>query len=130
MLCDICHKNHATVHLTEIVNEKIIEMHICQECAQSKAQSLNEQLHLSGFLGGLTENLDLKNKQKSEAKCSSCGFSYEQFKKEGRLNCSSCYQAFRQQLLPLLKKIHSSTRHVGKVPAAQDKSVSSEFELK
>ncbi len=31
MLCDICHKVEATVHLTEIVDNQITELHHCEE---------------------------------------------------------------------------------------------------
>ena len=122
MLCDICGKNKATVHLTEIINEKVVEMHICQACAQSKAEELNEQLNISDFLGGLVETGKFKKKE-SLVKCASCGLSYEEFKKKGRLGCGSCYVTFRQQLLTLLKKIHSSVSHAGKIPLGVHKRI-------
>jgi len=132
MVCDICHKNHATIHLTEIVNDEIVEMHICQECAQSKAKTLNEQLHLSGFLGGLAATQENKGSRESRLKCSFCGFRFQEFKTKGRLGCGVCYSSFRQQLIPLIKKIHGSVRHVGKVPAHIhiEKGLSFEAELK
>lgn len=117
MLCDICHKNPATVHLTEIINDKVVEMHVCQACAQSKAQEINEQLSISDFLGGL---LDIGEKKTKEQvlRCPSCGLSYSDFKKKGRLGCGTCYATFKHFLTPLLKKIHSATRHAGKTPAS------------
>ena len=63
MLCDICQKNIATVHLTEIINDKVVEMHVCQACAQSKAQELNEQLNISDFLGGLASVGEFKSQK-------------------------------------------------------------------
>jgi protein arginine kinase activator len=41
---------------------------------------------------------------------------YEDFKKIGRLGCGECYAIFRANLVPLLKRIHGSTQHVGKYP--------------
>lgn len=117
MVCDICHKNHATIHLTEIINEEIVEMHICQDCANSKAQALNEQFHLSGFLGGLAEAPEKKTQAETRLKCSVCGLRFQEFKAKGRLGCGACYSSFHQQLAPLIKKIHGSIRHVGKSPA-------------
>jgi len=29
MLCNICNKNQATVHLTEIVDNQMTELHLC-----------------------------------------------------------------------------------------------------
>lgn len=123
MVCDICHKNIATVHLTEIVNDKIAELHICQACAKSKTEEIKDQLNVSDFLVGLTGLDPLKEKEEVNLKCSSCGLSYADFKKKGRLGCAYCYSAFRGVLLPLLKKIHGSTSHAGKIPYRKEKKM-------
>lgn len=36
MLCSICHKNEATVHLTEIVDDKIQKLDLCEPCSKEK----------------------------------------------------------------------------------------------
>ena len=43
---------------------------------------------------------------------------YDDFKKIGRLGCSDCYATFQVSLAPLLKRIHGSNQHLGKVPNA------------
>lgn len=129
MLCDICHKNIATVHLTEIINDKVAEMHICQGCAQTKAGELNQQPDISDFLGGLV-GATRARKEEYSLKCPACGFNYSDFKKKGRLGCDRCYWAFRKQLLPLLKKIHGTTSHTGKIPLHAEGAVSGETKLK
>jgi len=121
MICDVCHKNKASVHLTEIINDKVVEMHICQICAQVKADELNKHLNISGFLGSLADMVGERPRGRRILKCPTCGFSYEDFKKKGRLGCGECYVTFRNLLLPLLKKIHSATTHTGKAPASPDK---------
>lgn len=123
MLCDVCHKNIATVHLTEIVNDKMVEMHICQKCAATKAEELKEQLSISDLLGGLVE-VGLPAKEKVSLKCPTCGMKYEEFRKKGRFGCQNCYVTFKPHLLPFLKKIHGATRHIGKVPLALQGEVS------
>jgi protein arginine kinase activator len=130
MLCDICHKNIATVHLTEIIEDKIVEMHICQKCAQTKAEELKEQLSISDLLGGLVEMEREKRREYMSLQCNCCGLSYEEFRKKGRLGCRMCYITFKQQLLPLLKKIHGATRHTGKSPLVFGKKISFEDRLK
>ena len=127
MICDVCNENNATVHLTEIINDKVVEMHICQTCAQDKAEQLNKHLNISGFLGSLSDMVDNLPQQQRPTKCPSCGFKYEDFKKKGRLGCGKCYETFRRSLLPLLKKIHSATTHVGKTPASLEKRASSQL---
>jgi protein arginine kinase activator len=129
MLCDICHKNNATVHLTEIVNDKVVEMHICQVCAKLKAEELKEQLDISNLLGGLVGVGEL-HKEETSLKCSSCGLTYSDFRKKGRLGCGKCYVTFKNQLLPLLKKIHSSTHYSGKFPSRISQKTSPETKVK
>lgn len=128
MLCDICHENNATVHLTEIINERVVEMHICQACAQSKANELNKHLNIPGFLGSLADMVGSPIK-KSLLKCSFCGLSYEEFKEKGRLGCGNCYLTFRKLLLPLLKRVHGATQHTGKTPGHIDKKVSRQTKI-
>ncbi|MFA5100787.1 MAG: UvrB/UvrC motif-containing protein [Candidatus Omnitrophota bacterium] len=130
MVCDICHKNSATVHLTEIVSGKVAEMHICQTCAKSKATELKEQLSISDFLGGLVNIDDVEKEIETSLKCPLCGLTYNDFRKKGRLGCAQCYTTFRQQLMPLLKKIHGSTQHIGKSPVPANAKTPLETELK
>jgi len=54
--------------------------------------------------------------------CSQCHLTYGEFKKTGRLGCSSCYKSFARELVPLMRRIHGSTSHVGKFPASLDKT--------
>ncbi len=129
MVCDICHKNNATVHLTEIINDKVVEMHICQVCAQAKANELDKHLNISGFLGSLADMVGGLPQERRLLRCPSCGLSYEDFKKKGRLGCGKCYETFRRFLLPLLKKIHSATTHTGKAPTSLDKKASSQLKV-
>jgi protein arginine kinase activator len=90
-------------------------MHICQSCAKARTEVFQEQFNISDFLGGL---LDISDSQKKEedAVCPLCGLTFANFKKKGRFGCAGCYEAFRKQLLPLLKRIHSADHHVGKTP--------------
>jgi len=119
MLCNICGKNQATVHLTEIIDEQMNELHLCEECARQKSVAMEQQFGLSDLLAGIAD-FDEKPGKESEAlvalKCPNCGLSYADFKKIGRLGCGGCYTAFSKYLGPLLKRIHGSTQHTGKSP--------------
>ena len=117
------------MHLTEIVNNKIAETHICQACAQAKAGELTQQPNVSDFLSGFL-SASIARKEEQALKCPSCGFNYSDFKKKGRLGCGHCYSAFKHQLLPLLKKIHGAIRHTGKVPLDVASASSGEAKLK
>ena len=128
MTCDLCSKNEATVHLTEIVNNETRELHLCETCAREKGAEAVEQFGASGqgeMAGSLAELLaglsDLATKLPGGAAvqaitCPQCGLAYGDFRKSGRLGCGGCYEAFRRVLAPLLKRIHGATGHSGRTP--------------
>lgn len=126
MQCDICGKKKATVHLTEIVDQQMSEMHLCEECARQKSVQMEQQFGLADLLAGLA---DMGTKTNTTIKdvpgtakvpaltCAKCGLSYDEFRKLGRLGCGHCYISFKEQLEALLKKIHGSSHHLGKMVA-------------
>ncbi len=119
MQCNICGKKKATVHLTEIVDEQMSEMHLCEECARQKSTQMEQQFGLADLLAGLSEagtKPSAKPEEKSTLQCASCGLNYEDFRKFGRLGCGDCYVSFKDHLAGLLRKIHGSNRHLGKTP--------------
>ena len=118
MLCNVCEKNQATVHLTEIVDNHMSELHLCEECARQKSAQMEQQFGLSELLAGMADlGKPLSKDLEAEAvKCPNCGLSYVDFKKLGRLGCGECYTTFKKFLAPLLKKIHGSVAHYGKSP--------------
>jgi protein arginine kinase activator len=121
MLCSICKEKTATVHLTQIVGDKMQKMDLCEDCA--KAKGINDP---TGFgLADLDLVLGLGASQQIEQaaggvelKCPRCGFTQADFKKSGRLGCPECYQTFAEGLAGLLKTMHKGTRHTGKAPEA------------
>lgn len=122
MTCDLCSKQEATVHLTEIINDETRELHLCEPCAREKGQETAKSFGLANLLGGLAE-FGLKSGGEAQAPpraaaCSQCGMTYEDFRKLGRFGCGRCYESFHRFLTPLLKRIHGSTQHVGKIPSA------------
>lgn len=123
MLCDVCGKNNATVHLTEIVDEQMAELHLCEGCAKQKSEQMEQQFGLSDLLAGMAEFVKpAQEKEDAFLKCKRCGLTYVDFKKIGRLGCSECYNTFRKYLIPLLKRIHGSSQHFGKSPSRQGKA--------
>ncbi|MBF0484580.1 MAG: UvrB/UvrC motif-containing protein [Candidatus Omnitrophica bacterium] len=117
MKCQYCGKK-ATVHLTEIVDAQMTELHLCEKCAKEKSMAMEQQFGLGDLLAGLAGfGTTVKQPTKQEVvACDNCGMTYDQFKEGGRLGCSACYSKFRQEIGNLLKKIHGSNRHLGKKP--------------
>jgi protein arginine kinase activator len=130
MLCDICGKNPATVHLTEIIDEQMNELHLCEDCARKKSAQMEQQFGLSDLLAGLADfEKPAEDKETMVSKCLSCGLTYKDFKKIGRLGCGDCYIAFRKFLVPLLKRIHGSNSHSGKCPVKITKTTKKKTDL-
>jgi protein arginine kinase activator len=117
MLCDICRKNEATVHLTEVINGDVSELHMCESCAREKSASMHQNFGMADFLSGLADiPLDMVSKKSHiNIKCPACGMTYDNFKKMGRFGCAKCYDAFKRALYPLFKKIHGTSYHIGAV---------------
>jgi protein arginine kinase activator len=49
--------------------------------------------------------------------CESCGLTQQEFKKNGRFGCASCYDVFQKVLDPMLEGMHAGKRHAGRAPA-------------
>lgn len=138
MLCQICKKKPATVHVQEIVNGEKRVMHFCAECAEKKSmlEPFLKGMTLAGLLQKMTElekedsddpekkaspgeKGDAENREEQEPEetvCPECSWSLEQLKKTGRMGCPSCYAVF----LPLLRKelagIHRGLHYCGRDP--------------
>ena len=121
MLCTICKEKPATVHLTQIVGDKMQKLDLCEDCAKTKGINDPTSFGLADLdlvLGlGASQQLE-QSAGGVELKCPRCGFTQADFKKSGRLGCPECYVTFAEGLRGLLKTMHKGTRHTGKAPEA------------
>jgi protein arginine kinase activator len=123
MLCDICKKNVATVHLTQMIEGKTKKVDLCESCSKEKGVDDPTGFSLAALLLGLGAAQEMEHASGgTDLRCPHCGFTQADFKKAGRLGCSECYQVFSEGLEQLLKTMHKGTRHVGKVPAVYKQS--------
>lgn len=124
MLCDVCKKNNATIHVTQIINGVKKEYNMCELCAKDKnyfgnGNDVNKKdIPLENVLSGLIDfiNGNSYKVQKNSITCSNCGLTYDEFKERGLLGCSKCYEEFNSYLNPIIKRIQANTEHVGKIP--------------
>ncbi|AGK99908.1 UvrB/UvrC motif-containing protein [Desulfoscipio gibsoniae] len=123
MLCDRCHERPATVHYTEIVNGHKAKLHLCEVCAaqiQTGGSGFMPQINLHNILASFLSQappahpFTAKNRQ--EASCPTCGTTEGLFAQKGLLGCGDCYHYFGDRLEPLMRRIHGSSSHAGKVP--------------
>jgi protein arginine kinase activator len=126
--CDVCGSGKAVVHLTQVVNNQMTTLHLCQRCAAEKG------LQAAGGSSGHPPLVDFLAKMGGgesapageaggESACPFCGLSAADFKQVGRLGCPHCYATFETHIKGLLRRIHGSTQHVGKVYLPPDPSI-------
>jgi protein arginine kinase activator len=119
MQCSICKEKPATVHLTQIVGDKMQKLDLCEDCAKAKGVNDPAGFALADLMLGLGASQEIEQAGGGvETKCPRCGFSQGDFKKSGRLGCPECYLAFAEGLAGLLKTMHKGTQHAGKAPEA------------
>src|SRR3989440_485917 len=123
MQCCICKEKEATVHLTQIVNDKMQKVDLCEQCAKDKGVNDPAGFSLADLLLGLGASQEMEQVPGgADLKCPHCGFSQADFKKAGRLGCSECYVTFAEGLEGLLKSMHKGIKHLGKVPQSLQQS--------
>lgn len=116
MLCENCGKNPADVVFSKYVNGEKSVKHLCQSCMAQE-----EKDFAFSFLGGMPQNFgnvfsDMQGTSPAEVRCEKCGMTWSEFQKRGEVGCAECYQAFRAQLTPILKRVHGNAKHAGKLP--------------
>ena len=130
MKCQRCSKQ-ATLHITELLgDERFEELHLCEECAKKylyePAAAAQTGKKPTGKPTMTQSDLpaDIGAKQ-----CEACGIKFVEFRNSGRLGCPHDYDAFRDELMPLLESIHGETKHQGKTPRRAPKATMSHVEL-
>lgn len=115
MLCDQCRERDAVLNLTQIQNNAVTQVHLCEKCAAERGieTTVSAPKHpLGDFLQAVQQQaLQLPG---DAARCAYCGTSLRDFRASGRLGCAHCYGAFEQSLRDLLRRVHGSAKHVGR----------------
>lgn len=120
ILCQLCSKVPATVHVTDIVpphGEKR-ERHLCEGCAEEEGITMKQHEPINTILakfvqqkvgGGMEEVANLT--------CPECGVNFREFRSQGLFGCPHDYEVFAEYITPLIERAHGgATQHIGKVP--------------
>lgn len=134
MLCEICKKNEATIHIQEIVGGQKKSMHLCSICAAAKQAGSGLDFgpfNLAGLLYKLSAEAENNTKESSSRSaehdlvCPECSWSETQLNASGRLGCEHCYRVFAPLLSEALKNMHRGSSHVGKHPQGKGQELCS-----
>lgn len=113
MLCDKCKKNQATVYFEQVTNGEKLEFNLCYKCSLD----FQTPMFFNNILNGILLNIKTPNNNEiNELKCDTCGLSYNDFRKKGKLGCSNCYISFKKELNTIFKNIQFNSEHKGKYP--------------
>jgi protein arginine kinase activator len=121
MKCERCGRRQAAVKYIEVEEGVKRVRWLCEECAAEEGAQApaSDQVVASGlqaFLGEPEESVAAR--PSSSGPCPTCGSTLAQFHEIGRLGCPHCYVHFRSDLLPVLRRYHRATVHLGKAPRA------------
>lgn len=121
--CQQCPKP-ATLHITEIRSGEVQAIHLCEGCAQKYLSNVEVGNSVPADDAIPVEDegpgaaAPEEGSESDDKVCPACQITFKQFRSIGRLGCPHCYDAFQEELLPLLESIHNhETQHVGKTPA-------------
>ena len=120
MRCQQCHEREAVVHLTRIAEDQEVHIHLCERCAAEKGVEHAANLAktpVGTFLALMGKGVDAAASlpgSPAGGPCPTCGATLNDFRESGRLGCGDCYRAFEGPLRDLLRRLHGSSRHLGK----------------
>jgi protein arginine kinase activator len=127
MRCDNCGEREAEIHLTQIVDSELTTLHLCSRCAGEKGVPTEMEVGsapLTDFLAQMEKGSGGSDLALEGEACPYCGTTTADFRRTGRLGCSHCWVHFEGKLRSLLRRIHGSTQHVGKLYLSEVEVVS------
>jgi protein arginine kinase activator len=125
--CERCQRREAAVKYIEVEEGVKRSRWLCEACAAEEGAQLlpgdaESAAGLQVFLGGESEP--------EAPPCPTCGAELQQLHDHGLLGCTACYDHFREQLLPLVRRYHGATVHLGKAPGARGPRAALRLELR
>ncbi len=130
MLCEICRENQVSFIISVSENLSVKAIRVCEECATRDVEHRIPNAH---------RDSEVADRECPECHCQlsvvSCQLSVKGAPKTDNrklktenghdglplLGCPVCYTEFREELTPLLRRIHGSVTHVGKTYRAKSK---------
>ncbi|MBE6689527.1 MAG: hypothetical protein E7588_09710 [Ruminococcaceae bacterium] len=128
--CQNCGKP-ATYFVKTSINGNVQTTALCAECAAKQELNIKNQhfdelsdIFSPFFFGTGTAIPEIK-------RCPACGASFRQICDNSKYGCPECYNTFRTESEPSLKKLHGELVHKGKTPKSVPvKTVNEVEELK
>ena len=126
--CEECGVNEACYTISVMMGGQVTQRRLCADCMAKMNMNLaagNVKHLLSAIMSAITGAAEEAAAQAAAPEedaaaaalvCERCNTSLSQYTKSGKLGCPHCYQAFREQLTPMLQQIHGRVQHAGRKP--------------
>lgn len=114
MRCDRCGKP-SVYHSTLIVNGVSQSTNLCRDCAIKEGVFTTEPTSMFDDMFSVFADF-LPFEQVQDIVCPVCKTSLREFKNSSLLGCPNCYDAFREEIGQLIKKIAPFDRHKQEAP--------------
>lgn len=114
LTCDICGKP-ANIHLTQIMNGKMIKTHLCESCANHQGLMILKDFLEQQFSLPQSKVFKTSKSRLSVQTCPKCHYSPHLLKKNKKLGCPECYQHFANAIKHI-KQANKALAHQGKCP--------------
>ncbi|MFG0330527.1 MAG: UvrB/UvrC motif-containing protein [Phycisphaerales bacterium] len=120
MKCDQCGQE-ATVHDFKLVSGQCIsQVHLCEECANKLGLVASPFKSLGDLIQESVKTKAGSARPTRAGVCPECGVTWRDFRDKGLMGCPACYDAFDEQIGPLIERAHErGTHHVGKCPTSR-----------
>ena len=120
MLCDVCKKNEAHIHIVDVTPNGKRERNLCEKCAEAEGlidEGDGSPFSFANFLKNVLPAAFEEAIENMEYVCPNCGISYGEMKHDGKFGCPACYSAFKDKLPEVLKIVQGKNEsHIGKSP--------------
>ncbi len=121
MICDVCGKREAVIHIQQIIGKDVIDLHLCRQCAREKNVLESENTVNNSILGIVKNLLDGSRLSQitdhKKTQCPTCGMKLSEVKESGRTGCPDCYREFRTTIRSILGLGSVPLVHKGNIPA-------------
>jgi protein arginine kinase activator len=131
--CDRCGERPGVVRYTEYSDGVAKQQSLCAECVKAlgfgevattrdapraEAAEVSDDAPAAGFT------------IRPDRRCPVCGLSGADFANQALFGCAHCYEAFDDDLDPLLKRLHGAVTHRGRLPHRAERPPSDEPALR
>jgi protein arginine kinase activator len=116
-MCAQCGEREAVVSVTHVEGDSVDHLQLCERCAAARgvdAVSASQKHPLGDFLQAVHQQVSSGPDAAGVGPCAFCGMTMQDFRTVQRWGCAHCYGHFERAIRELLRRVHGSSRHVGR----------------